>query len=60
MALGTFLLQMFFFRDCSVAVCDEELILGMIDAPFKPGIMKVDLFSGQVRLLTYDVITKSP
>ena len=46
------------FRDCFRAVCDTKLKLSMTDAPFNQDIMNSDSFSGQVRSLTYDVISK--
>ena len=49
-----------FLRDCYGAVCDRKLKLGVSDAPFKLDIVKLDSFSGQVRSLTYDVISKPP
>ena len=38
-----------FSRNCSGAVCDRELKLGMTDPPFKPDIMHLFIFrSGHV------------
>ena len=47
-------------RDCSCAVCDGEVKLGMTDATFKPDIMTFTLFSGHVRSLIHGAISKPP
>ena len=47
-------------RDCSGAVCDRELKFGMTDSPIQAGHNDPFSFSCQVRLLTYDVISKPP
>ena len=46
------------FRDCSGAVCNTELKRCITDASFEPDIIIFDLFLGQVRSLTYDIIRK--
>ena len=48
----------FFSLLLSGAVCNSKLTLGLPDAPFKSDLVKPDSFSGQVRSLTYNVISK--